>query len=241
MRISMVFPLQTSNKPLAGFTIMVNPGHGVRKSNGKMDDGAVGKLLDGTKVLESELNDTNALIIQKKLEGLGAKVLYVKNMHVTEIKELENRIKPDFFIALHLNAHENKTYCGENVYAKGEEGRKALDAINKRLKADKTIFNNRVNHRRSNELKVLDADKSIPAVLVEYGYISNSKDLKILNTPKYQEVAAQNVVDGISEFLLAKQNEAQTLSPLGKIKTIEAKLQKITKPIPFSALPQAAN
>lgn len=71
----MVFPLQTNKLPLAGFTIMLNPGHGVVKPNGKLDSGAVGKLENKQPIFESDLNAAEAKIIQRKLEALGAHVL----------------------------------------------------------------------------------------------------------------------------------------------------------------------
>lgn len=227
----MGFSIQADKLPLTGFTIMLNPGHGVVKSNGKLDTGAVGRLANNQEILESDLNDAEASNIRKKLEALGATVFYADKMTVKEIKELENSVKPDLFLSIHQNAHDNKSYRGENVYAVNEESKKVACAINSRLKADKTIPNNTFNPKRSSELGVIQANDYAVAVLVEIGYISNIKDLKIINSSEYQDASAKNIVDGIVDFFLSKRQEK-----INKERVDEEKMPLTLKQIPMKTV-----
>lgn len=212
-------PLVLREKPLAGKTIIVNPGHGCmkwvhkgKKSVYELDTGAKTKA-DGKTVYEMKLNDKVAQNIATKLTDLGANVIYADNMPIGEIKALENAVKPDLFIAIHHDAKEKggKHNYGETIFADGEKSLKAANFINKRLMEDKTIPNNKINMNpnEAKKLVVLQADKSIPAVLTEIGHMTNPNELKILMTDAYQDKAAQNIVDGIEDYFAGDKKTSQ--------------------------------
>lgn len=222
-------PLRPGVKPLPlnGVTVMVNPGHGERKSHG-IANGAVRKI--GRKTIkEMDLNDKVAQNVKRKLELLGAKVVLLDNTPVKQIPAIEDKIKPNIFVSIHQNSG-NKIWSlekGEGTYAFQPEGEKLAKCINDHFKADSTISNNGNHKKRASQLKVLKADPSIPAMLMECGYMSNKKELKILNTQDYQNKEAQFIVDGIRDYLNIKKKEAK------KAKTVEYAEKKIKFPLLF--------
>lgn len=222
--------------PLAGYTVMVNPGHGEKKGKGTAV-GTKGKLGRKT-IFEMDLNDKVALNVQRKLEKMGANVIYVDNTPIKQIRDLENQHHPNVFVAIHHDAKGSASSLksGETIYAWGQST-KVAKYINKEFNEEKTIPNNGVNlekiikrskdpnkkiktpeelEKKSKGLTVLQGDSTINAVLVEGGFVSNKNELKILNTKEYQNIEAQCITDGIKKFLTAKT----------KHKEIELKRQK---------------
>jgi len=64
------------------------------------------------------------------------------------------------------------------------------------------------NTHRSAGFAVLKAP-DVPSVLIELGYLSNSKDEKLLITPKHQAVLAAAIVRGIQEYFRKHPQEAR--------------------------------
>lgn len=218
--------------PLAGLTIMVNPGHGIptlEDPRGKGPFGRIGKL---PPIFESDINDIDATKIKTKLEQLGAKVVYVDNTSLSDIQKLENKIKPDLFIAIHQDNNVSKEVSGETVYAWTKESLKVASFINDKLKSETSIKNRPIN---SNDIslaksyKVLKADESIPAVLVEMGFIRNQHDFKIITSPEYQEIASQKIVEGISDYFESKYPKRTKMEPLERIYT-KSIFEKLLQP-----------
>lgn len=211
--------------PLKNVTIMVNPGHGCIITDPKtgrehINDGARYKLGKKT-ILEKDLNDQVAEDVKRKLELLGAKVIYVDNVPVKNILELENLYHPDAFVAIHHDAPGpgQKNARGETIYANDDSpnSMKLREEINKYFAADKTIPNKKNDPELIKHKTVMQADPSIPAVLTEIGFGSNLKELKILMTHEYQDLAAQFIVEGIKKF----------------VKKTKVKQKTVVKPAPW--------
>lgn len=202
------FPWRKRSVPLKGITIMLNPGHGCVKTDPKsgreyIDPGATYKLGKNT-IFEKDLNDKVATDVKRKLELLGAKVIYVDDTKVKDVLKLENEYKPDMFISIHHDANNDKKISGETIYAHGEKSLALGKEINNFLAADKTIKNRPTTEsiqEWSSTRTVLTADPYIPAVLTEIGYMSNKKELKTLVTHEYQDKAAQSIVEGIKSYV----------------------------------------
>lgn len=210
--------------PLTGFKIMVNPGHGEKKGKANIATGAAGKIGKKT-VFEKDLNDKVAKNVERKLKLLGAEVVYVDNTPVKEIPDIENRVWPDAFISVHHDAKsaDGRRNSGETVFVAQESGSNLGKMINRHLRADKSIPNNGVNSSWGKKLKVLQAEKSIPAVLVEIGFMTNPNELKLTNTQEYQDKAAQCIVDGTKEFLVTKRKNSKMHKKVDKSPDIQYK------------------
>ncbi len=198
---------KVKRQPLEGITIMINPGHGGLKRSG-IDTGAVTRF-EGKKITEMELNDKVAENVQRKLEKLGANVIYLDNTDIHTVQKMENKLRPDAFVSIHQNAAPKgaQSWNGEEMFAWQPEGIKVAELINNRFKEDPTIRNRGINRKRASELCVLKANSSIPAVLVECGFMSNKGDLQHLKNQDYQNMEAQFIVDGLRDFFRIKKHE----------------------------------
>lgn len=214
--------VKADSLPLSGMTVIVNPGHNVKLRDGTFDRGMHGKL--GKDVIyEYTLNDKVAENVKRKFEQLGANVIYVEKTLKDSIQAKENKIKPDLFIAIHHDAKGDGKHAptnGETVYCWGRS-QKVGKYINDEFKKDLTIKNIPNSPNYAKELCVLKADSSINAVLVEVGFVTNPKELEILNSAKYQDKAAQMIVDGSKKFLVEQKAKKQ--------KEIQAKIEQDIK------------
>lgn len=225
--------------PLEGTSVMINPGHGIRRKDGTMDYGKV--IGKGKKAIrEADINDKVAENVRRKLQKLGATVIYVDNTDVHSIKSLQNQYRPDVFVAIHHDAKakgRRAKNSGETIFGWGELGRKLAQKINIWYKNDSTIPNNGINSAWAKELCVLKADPKIPAVLIEGGFMTNQRELKLLNTQDYQNIQAQNIVQGIRDFITTQRLEAAIKAKAEKTaKTPKMQLifEKITEPYKLS-------
>ncbi len=188
--------------PLEGKIIIINPGHGARKGPSLIDEGAKARL--GKKVIkEADLNDKVAVNVRRKLMKLGAEVIYLDNMSLPMIRDIQQSVRADLFVSIH---HDSKPAgfrhnSGETIFAFGEKSMPLAETMNKWFKNDTTIPNNGVNSIWAERLYVLQASNIVPSVLVEIGHMSNSKELKILNQQGYQDISAQCIVEGIRDYL----------------------------------------
>ena len=114
----------------------------------------------------------------------------------------------DYFISLHINSYTNDTVTGLEVYtANGDEIGYALgeDILNSLVEATEL---RRRGMKDGSNLRVLK-NATMPAVLVEMGFISNPNDAKLLD--ESPELFAQAVYDGIINYFASVESGTQEL------------------------------
>ena len=110
----------------------------------------------------------------------------------------------DYFISLHINSYTDPSIDGIEVYtatAEGEQyelGKKLLNGLLASTQLDNRGMKNGAN------LRVLK-NATMPAVLVEMGFISNTKDATLLD--ESPELFAQGIYDGIQAYFNALEEE----------------------------------
>ncbi|HNW26004.1 MAG TPA: N-acetylmuramoyl-L-alanine amidase [Candidatus Gastranaerophilaceae bacterium] len=221
--------------PLEGKTIMINSGHGAQKGPSLVDEGA--KAKSGKKIIkEADLNDKVAINVKRKLTKLGAEVIYLDNMPLPMIRKIQEGVKADLFVSIHHDSKPAgfKHNSGETIFAFGEKSTPLAQTINKWFKQDDTIPNNGINSAWAQQLYVLQSSNIIPSVLVEVGHMSNKNELKILNKQEYQDIEAQNIVEGIRDFFrLPVKKKPQYKSSINNENFRKYKTYKTTPPNPF--------
>ena len=185
-------------KPVGGHVVL-DAGHG-----GK-DPGALGII---RKYKEKYLALAIAQEVRKLLVKAGVKVTMTRTRDVflqldTRAK-MANKVKGDCFVSIHLNSTRNHKISGFEVFIhkkrKGARARKSWSLayrIWKRLHKNTPLKDRRI--RRAN-FRVL-AKTKMPAVLLEYGYLSNQKELKWILKKENQDLLAKQTAEGIISFL----------------------------------------
>lgn len=186
--------------PVNHKNIVLDAGHGGNDPGKVAGDGTVEKGIN--------------LSISSKLQGFleqgGAVVLNtrISDEAVGENKrsDLKNRVaitksnNADMFISIHQNSYPQSNVTGAQVFynKNSEESKRLAVFIQKRLKEVADSENDRVAKANSNYYVLKEI--SIPAVIVECGFLSNSVEKEKLVTAEYQEKLAWAIYMGILDY-----------------------------------------
>ncbi|MCI1859860.1 MAG: N-acetylmuramoyl-L-alanine amidase CwlD [Sporolactobacillus sp.] len=194
----------TWNLPLAGRVIVVDAGHG----------GEDGGAARGT-VIEKEITLAIAQDLRDYLQQDGALVVMTRDSDIDLADEdyegrhkrqdllrradLIEKIHPDAFISVHLNAIPSQRWRGAQTFyhPKSAENRRFARLIQQSLKKN---LGNTERYAKPIGHVFLLKQASPPAALVEVGFLSNPDERALLIRDTYQKKAAAAIVQGIMRF-----------------------------------------
>jgi N-acetylmuramoyl-L-alanine amidase len=189
------------------FTILIDAGHGGN------DHGAVG--ING--IYEKDLCLKIAQKFKSKAEAAGYKVIMSRAEDVavdlksrTRLTETEN---VDLLISIHHNsaandANKNGIECFTGSNNNPLFSRQSVSAGKLMLESLQNINGLSTDPEpksRTAGIWILKAS-NCPAVLIEIGYLSNSKDLAFISNPENQSLLAEQLTDGVTQFLKTNQS-----------------------------------
>ncbi|WHH61328.1 N-acetylmuramoyl-L-alanine amidase CwlD [Petroclostridium sp. X23] len=213
----MTFNLYTQNDniptialPTTNRIIIIDAGHGYP------DGGASGKT---SGVLEMDINLKIAQKLQALLEQSGGTVVLTraddnsihdadkntirskKNSDLRNRKSIMEQSQADAFISIHLNQFEQSKYYGAQVfYSTNDEQSKVLgEVIQKELIEGVDNGNNRKAKPATSDIYLL-REASIPAVVVECGFLSNPKEEELLQSDSYQKKLAWSMYVALIKY-----------------------------------------
>lgn len=173
--------------------IVLDAGHG-----GK-DQGA-----SGGDVIEKEITLAIAKKTEKYLKEAGYKVKMTRDddtfVELEERAAFADRKEAKVFVSIHCNSSEDGEGNGiETFYAehKGENSQKLAQSIQENVIVQ--------TEARDREVKTADytviVRSTMPAALVETGFLSDSNERELLQQEDYQEKLAKGIADGIISYL----------------------------------------
>ena len=194
--------------------LVIDAGHG-----GK--DG--GALSQGHQYCEKNINLDILLKLKELLDKENIKVYYTRTEDTTVFLRprvtLANEVDCDFFISIHSNASDASWPNGTEVlyYDKSSKGVKNKDLGQIFLGGlDKLIpLRNRGLVQEHNDAVFILDKATVPAILIEVGYVTNNNDMNYLKEPENQETIAQGIYNGIMQAykkypeLIGKQEETK--------------------------------
>lgn len=165
---------------------------------------------------EKDINLKIAKKLKKLLEKEGIKVVMTRtddaglyqpssdNKKVEDMRrrcEIISRAKPVFTVSIHQNSYPEESIKGAQVfyYGQSQEGKKLAETLQKSLVAQLDPQNHR--EAKANESYYLLKKTKSPTVIVECGFLSNSKEAGLLATEEYQKKVAEAVKTGIMDCL----------------------------------------
>ena len=178
------------------YTVVLDAGHG----------GEDGGTVEQT-AMEKEINLAVVLKMRELLENQGIRVVLTREqdmyMKLEERVQVANGEKADLFVSIHCNYYEkdSSVYGLECYYCKGaEDGKYYAERILDTIEKSGEIVSRNVKPSGYYILK----NTTVPAVLVEAGYLSNYNERNQLTSGEYQGKLAQGLVEGILEGLEGK-------------------------------------
>lgn len=187
---------RSSQLPLMGAVIVLDPGHG-----GK-DSGAIG-LLGALKPEKAVAFDISSQL-KLKLESLGAKVILTRSgdQYVTlqERLKLSKESRPDMFISIHADSLEDTrnlaTIKGFTTYYKDPIAKSFSDTVQSNV----TMNLGRTGRGVKNMNFYVVRGTWAPSVLLETGFMPNPDEFQLLADSKEQAALANNIADSILKY-----------------------------------------
>lgn len=192
--------------------VVLDPGHG-GKDPGAMANGLVEKHL----TLDVAMR-TAQILVQNGLEVL----LTRKDDRFVELDErsrLAREVRADLFISIHFNAAEQPTVRGVEVYAMpvpgapSTAGRAIITTrfLGNRFDAWNTILAYAILQELIHRLDTTDRglrrarfqvlrNLTMPAILVEGGFLSSPMDAKALRSTTYRAALAKAIAEGVLRY-----------------------------------------
>ena len=193
--------LAQGDTPLAGITIVLDPGHGGDEY------GAVGPL--GGALPEKNLALTNSLRLAERLTELGADVYLTRdkdvNVTLQQRVDLSWRVMPDLFISLHVNSVAETTDAANiKGFTVWYQNAGSVSIAQTFLDFMHDINPATTRYRRINEANFFVCRPQwTPSVLLESGFIVNIDDFVWLIDPVMQDEMTDATVEAILDYFAA--------------------------------------
>ncbi|MDQ0114341.1 N-acetylmuramoyl-L-alanine amidase [Paenibacillus harenae] len=234
-----------------GKLIAICDGHGM-ETPGKRTP----MLPDGKVMKENEFNRDVAKLLDVHLRRCGFRTLLVAPTDVdTPLSvrtALANKEKADFYISIHANAYGSGGFNSvrgiETYHYPGStKGKAAAEILHRHLIAGTALPNRGVKEANFEVLR----ETTMPAVLVEAGFMTNAQDSALLLSDAYRTECAEELARGICELYgvayvrPAVTEPAETMSDLisirvnGKLLGLKGTLANGVTTVPVRAVAEA--
>lgn len=184
----------------------------LQSAHGGNDPGKIG--INGAK--EKEVNLLIAEKLKKYLEANDVKVvmtresdegLYDEGASNKKVQDMKRRIQiideaaPRVTVSIHQNSYPEEYVHGAQVffYAGSREGQELAECVQRQLVNQADPENRR--QVKANDSYYLLKKTSVPIVIVECGFLSNSEEAQKLCSDEYQEELAWAIHMGVLQYL----------------------------------------
>lgn len=210
---------------LAGFKILVDAGHGCTKeyvepkypgaTETTVENSSTGTTGVATNKREGELTLEVALLLQKKLEKLGADVYMVRTTSGTEMSlrdraEMGNKLNVDLVFRIHADGVDDSSARGASLLYP------ASDYVSPQLaqtseKAASIILKNYINATGLNNRGTVARNDlvgfnftEVPTVLIELGFMTNPDEDLLMSEKDFQNKMVNGIAKGLIEYNKSK-------------------------------------
>lgn len=184
----------------------VNPNHSEPKqinvvidaAHGGYDFGVISNTINEKQIVEQIANKIKSLNKDKNvvIHFTRSSDVFVPLQERTDIA---NTIKPDLVLSLHVNSSKNQDKSGVEFFVY-KDSKLYEESNNFAVKLSAEMSKN--NSFKMGEIKnapyFIIKNTTVPAVIIELGYLSNEKDKKNLTDEKEQDKIAESILEFVS-------------------------------------------
>ncbi|WP_419155401.1 N-acetylmuramoyl-L-alanine amidase [Weissella minor] len=182
--------------PLSEATVVLDPGHG------GSDAGAISNGGDYEKKYTLELGQA----VRKELEKQGTRVIMTRStdklVELANIPTVAEKNQADMFISFHFDSSpQSNSASGFTTYYY-HENNGSLDLardVNKAIAPNMPKDMPNKGEEFGDFLVI--RENSVPAILMENGYINSNKDLKHMKSKEFTQQLARDIPDGLQSYL----------------------------------------
>jgi N-acetylmuramoyl-L-alanine amidase len=173
------------------FVVVIDAGHGGKDPGAPSVTGHWEKQFN----LSVALKVDKLLKEEEKIKGYLTRSTDVF-IELADRAKFANDLKADLFISIHANRYESHIRGTETYYNRADSFGLA-QVMHKHLLKGTGLADRKVRKASFHVIR----ETTMPAVLLEAGYLSNSADAKALFTDSVQDRIAAEIVAGIKEYL----------------------------------------
>ncbi len=187
---------------------MLDPGHG------GIDGGAKCAVSSESFGQEKQINISIATKVKELLEAEGARVIMTRTSDkwvcYADRNDAVRTHNPDMFIAIHCDSSTSASAMGTSAYyyrAYSQPLAKAIhesivNAYKTQIYADKSeSFKSKISRGADFYAFRVTRVEECPAILIEYGFVSNTDECQILQTAQNRDILAAATVEGIKKYI----------------------------------------
>ncbi len=192
------------------YTVVIDAGHGGIDGGTQSADG----------VLEKDINLNIALMLRDILDSFGIKTVMtretdksihndgVKGIRNQKISDINNRLEiiettqDALFVSIHQNFFTQEKYSGAQVFysPNNTESQNLANSVRSSIILNHQKGNTREIKKSGKDIYLLN-NATVPAIMLECGFLSNKSEAKLLATEDYQRQIAFFTALGIIDYI----------------------------------------
>jgi N-acetylmuramoyl-L-alanine amidase len=188
---------------LSGRIIVLDPGHGIDPNRG-WATGAVGV----TGLVEDGLVLDVSLQAAELLRQAGAAVVLTRGETTVSLRQrvvIAEQAQAHVFVSVHANAYFSPDVSGtETFYFRGNpndaDSRWLATCLQREMLLAFGLPDRGVKHGNFHVIR----ETTMPAALVEFGFLSNPGDEVLMRTPQFRSAAARAIFFGLEHFFQSR-------------------------------------
>lgn len=170
-------------------TVVIDAGHGGHDNGGQWG-----------RVYEKHLALDTAYRLESKLKSLGYQTVMTRRsdyfISLPQRVSTGNRYRNAIFVSLHYNYTWKQDVSGLETFYSSEEGHRLANYVHNNLIRRTRTVDRKVKYARFYVIR----NSTIPAILVEGGFVSNGTERGRMKSAWFREAIAQGITEGIQRY-----------------------------------------
>lgn len=170
-------------------TVVIDAGHGGHDNGGQWG-----------RVYEKHLALDTAYRLESKLKSLGYQTVMTRRsdyfISLPQRVSTGNSYRNAIFVSIHYNYTWKQEVSGLETFYSSEEGRRLAQLVQSSLIRRTRTVDRNAKYARFYVIR----NSTLPAVLVEGGFVSNATERDRMKSGWFRETIAQGIVDGIQRY-----------------------------------------
>lgn len=170
-------------------TVVIDAGHGGHDNGGQWG-----------KVYEKHLALDTAFRLESKLKSMGYQTVMTRRsdyfISLPERVNTGNSYRNAIFVSIHYNYTWKPDVSGLETFYYGTEGQRLAQYVQSSLIRRTQTVDRKAKYARFYVIR----NSTLPAILVEGGFVSNDTERSRMKSAWFRDTIAQGIVDGIQRY-----------------------------------------